>query len=66
MFLAIIYFITGCSMGNDAVTGTGSATSGDTISPSARKRIIQSVGRTCCDWYEKTTGCRGQMEEENE
>ena len=44
-------------MGNGDVTGAGSATIGDTISPSARKRIFQSVGRTCCDWYEKTTGC---------
>lgn len=44
------YYITGCSMGNGAVTGAGSATSGDTISRSARERIIQSVGRTCCDW----------------
>ena len=44
-------------MGNGAVTGASSATSGGTTSPSAREKIIQSVGRTCCDWYEKTTGC---------
>ena len=44
-------------MGNGDVTGAGSATIDGTTSPSARERIIQTVGRTCCDWYENTTGC---------
>ena len=39
-------------MGNGAVTGAGSATIGDTTSPSALKKMIQSVGWTCCDWFE--------------
>ena len=44
MFKAIIYSFTGCSMGNVAVSGAGSAVNGDTTSPSAKARIIQSVG----------------------
>ena len=43
MFLGIIFSIARCSMGNGAVAGAGSAANGDTTSPSARDRIIQSV-----------------------
>ena len=57
MFTAIVYSFTGCSMGNGAVTGAGNAVNGDTTSPSAKARMIQSVGAPVCDWYENTTGC---------
>ena len=43
MFLGIIFSIARCSMGNGAVAGAGSAANGDTTSPGARERIIQSV-----------------------
>ena len=44
MFLGIIYSISGCVVGNGAVTGVCSTANGSITLPSAKTRMIQSVG----------------------
>jgi len=44
MFKGIMYFIAGCIVGSGAVTGASSVINGGTTLPSARERMIQSVG----------------------
>ena len=43
-FVGIIYSIAGCVVGSGAVESAGSAGNGDTTLPSAKARMIQSVG----------------------
>ena len=44
MFLGIIYSISGCVVGTGAATGVGSPGNGNITLPSAKTRMIQSVG----------------------
>ena len=44
MFKGIMYFIAGYIVGSGAVTGASSVINGGTTLPSARERMIQSVG----------------------
>ena len=55
--LAIIYSFAGCSMGNVAVAGAGSAVNGDTTSPSAKARIIQCRCAPVVTGTRITAGC---------
>ena len=57
MFLGIIYSISGCVVGTGAVTGVCSTANGSITLPSAKTRMIQSVGVPVCEWYENTTSC---------
>ena len=52
MFLGIIYFIARYVLGSGDIAGAVCAVIAETTSPSARERIIYSVGApvVTCDW----------------